>query len=196
MIDLGNCETLLKQKNHIDENIPLIILKFEKLTSVASEKNVQYEIYEPYNKTKLDLSICESALIDLYIPITLSEETQNLYEDLKNNGYDLFNINDSFYQDICTPYNSQNGTDVLLSDRKNDYYNNNDTTCQPNCKYSSYSDESKFLKCECNVENEEIETKEVDNKFNGKIIYRSFYEILKYSNYKVLKCYKLIFNIN
>ena len=34
------------------------------------------------------------------------------------------------------------------------------------------------------------------DKFNGKTIYKSFYEILKYSNYKVLKCFKLIWNIN
>ena len=39
-------------------------------------------------------------------------------------GYDLFNINDLFYQDICTQYTSINGTDVLLSDRKNDFYDN------------------------------------------------------------------------
>ena len=90
------------QYDKIDENLSLIILKFEKLTNNAAQKNVQYEIYEPINKTKLDLSICGSTSIDLYIPITLSDETQTLYDDLKPNRYILFNINDSFYQDICT----------------------------------------------------------------------------------------------
>ena len=113
-----------------------------------------------------------------------------------NSGYDLFNENDSFYNDICTPYKSENGTDVLLNDRKNDYFNNNETTCQANCSYSNFNIENQYLKCECNIVTEEkIDTVEPE-KFNGKIIYKSFYEVLKYSNFKVLKCYKLVFDLN
>ena len=195
MIDISNCENLLRQENGIDGNTPLIILKFEKLTNVASEKNVQYEIFNPNNKSKLDLSICKSTSIDLYIPIQLSEKTQNLYEDLQESGYNLFNINDSFYQDICSTYKSENNTDVLLTDRKNDFYSINETMCQSNCKYSDYSVESKYLKCECSITNENIDTNNLD-KFNAKIILTSFYDVLKYSNVKVLKCFKLVFNIN
>ena len=195
MMDLGHCEYLLKTENGIDENTPLIILKFEKLTNTASEKNVQYEIFNPNNKTKMDLSICQSSPFNIYIPIVLSERTQNLYEDLAESGYNLFNINDSFYQDICTPYESENGTDVLLSDRKNDFYSANETMCQSNCNYSNYSFESSYLKCECNVETDNIDIKNSE-KFSGKMLYSSFYEVLKYSNFKVAKCYKLVFNIN
>ena len=36
----------------------------------------------------------------------------------------------------------------------------------------------------------------VINKFNAKSIYESFYSVLKYSNYKVLKCYKLVLKLN
>jgi hypothetical protein len=46
MMDLGHCEDLLKQTNGIDLDTPLIILKFEKLTNIASEKNIQYEIFD------------------------------------------------------------------------------------------------------------------------------------------------------
>ena len=194
IIDLNKCEELLKSTNNIDENLSLIFLKFEKLTGVAAEKNVQYEVYEPINKTKLDLSICKTTSIDLYLPITLSEKSQNLYNDLKEYGYDLFNINDSFYADICAKFRSENGTDVILSDRKNDYYTN-ETTCQVNCQYSEYSSETSYLKCVCDVTTDEIVTVDMD-KFNGKAILGSFYQVLKYSNYKVVKCYKLVFNIN
>ncbi len=193
IIDLGKCEDLLKETNGINNDVSLIILKFEKLTSSASKKNVQYEIYDPTTKKKLDTSICENNPIDLYIPITLSDKIKGLYADLQQYGYDLFDANDSFYQDICTPYKSENGTDVLLSDRKKDYYNNNDTTCQANCEYSSYSLESSYLKCECSVVNEEIDTEDMD-KFNGEIILTSFYDVLKNSNINVLKCYQLVFD--
>ena len=195
MIDLGKCEELLKEQNEIDEDTQLIILKFEKLSSKASEKNVQYEIFVPNSNEPLDLSICESTSIDLYIPIALNENTQNLYNELSELGYDIFNENDSFYQDICTTYKSENGTDVLLSDRRNDYYNANETTCQINCQYSSYLSDSQYLKCECGITAEDIDTEEPE-KFTGKVILTSFYEVLKYSNFEVLKCYKLVLDIS
>ena len=123
----------------------------------------------------------------------MSEKTKNLYEDLQQYGYDLFDANDEFYNDICTPYKSENGTDVLLSDRKKDFYNNNDTTCQANCEYSSYILETSYLKCECKVINEDIDMENPD-KFHGEIILNSFYDVLKNSNMQVLKCFKLVFD--
>ena len=197
MVDLGECEKILKEENNIDENTSLIILKFEKLTNISAEKNVQFEIYNPISKIKLDLSVCQNFPIYLYIPNTLNEKTKTLYKDLKDYGYDLFNINDSFYQDICTPYKSENNTDVLLSDRKKDFYSPNETMCQANCKYSDYLFESQYLKCECNISKDnniiDIENKD---KFNAKILYETFIDVLKFSNFGVLKCYKLIFDIN
>jgi hypothetical protein len=197
MIDLGECEQLLKTENNIHDDVNLIFLKFEKLTKEASEKNVQFEVYNPNNKSQLDLSICYSTPVNLYMPVTLNENTQSLYNNLKESGYDLFNENDSFYKDICTPYKSENDTDVLLSDRKNDYFgnNNNETTCQSNCKYSDYSSETHFLKCECSIISNDIDTEEPE-QFTETKIFESFYEVLKYSNYKVLKCYKLVFNLD
>ena len=193
IIDLGTCEITLKDYYKIDYNTSLIIKKFEQLT-IASERNVQYEVYHPITKEKLNLSLCDSDTVDLYIPVELDEKLLELYEDLQNSGYDLFNIEDPFYNDICSPYKSENGTDVLLSDRKNDYYNNNYTTCQSNCEYSSFNSEYKFLKCECKVIVDDIDINDFD-KFSKKI-YKNFYDILKNSNYKTLKCYKLVFNFN
>ena len=110
-------------------------------------------------------------------------------------GYYLFYINSPFYQDICTPFSSPEGTDVLLLDRINDYYYNNETLCQSNCKFSDYLFEPQYLKCICNTSNSEIDTKQI-KKFNPKVLYESFYDTLKFSNYKVLSCYKLAFHIN
>ena len=198
IIDLGECGDLLKEHHNISENQSLIFIKYEKVTEIASERDIQYEVYHPVNKEKLNLSICEDVSISIYIPITLSEEAKQKYEELEKQGYDLFNPNDSFYQDICTPFESENGTDVGLNDRKNDYYKNynNNTQCQGNCRYSDYLSNSNFLKCDCSVDvdnNIETENKE-EVSFDNKMIYESFYDILKNSNYKVVKCYNLIFN--
>ena len=173
----------------------MIILKFEKLSNTSLERSLQYEVYEPYHKKKLNLSICSDITIDVYIPVILSEKIQDLYEELKDLGYDLFDINSPFYQDICTPYKSNNGTDVPLTDRVNYFYNNDETVCQSNCKFSDYLMESQYLKCDCDIINSEINIKETE-KFSAKSIYQSFFSVLKYSNYKVLKCSKLTFTIN
>ena len=194
-IDLGECENILKDFYHINRSVSLIIVKFEKISNVSIERTLQYEIYEPFNKTKLNLSLCDKTPITVYTPVVLSDDLLNLYNEIKDSGYDLFNINSSFYNDICTPFKSPNGTDVSLSDRKNYYFNNDETLCQPNCQFSDYSVETKLLKCECDVSNAEINTK-VIKKFDKKDIYQSFFDTLKFSNYKVLKCYKLAFHIN
>ena len=200
-IDLGECEDILRETYHTDKNISLLMVKYEKITNISSERNLQYEIYEPINKTKLNLSVCKEVSIDIYVPVALSDKLKDLYDELKDLGYDLFDIDSDFYQDICTPYKSANGTDVLLSDRVNTYFGNEETQCQPGCQFSDYSLEAKNLKCECNVENTEInfDNNNNDNKKNeigSKSIYKSFYDILKFSNYKVLKCYKLAFSLN
>jgi len=197
IIDFSKCEILLRRKYNINKNISLIYVKTQSITNIAYEKNIQYEIYEPINKTKLDLSICQNITADIYIPINLSEETQRKYDNLKKYGYDLFNINDPFYLKICTPYKTENGTDVLLEDRKNDYYYSsvNETTCQSNCHFSKYLSDSKLLKCECSISNETIDSKDY-KKFEPKKFYNTFYDILKYSNYKVLRCYNLAFHID
>ena len=65
---------------------------------------MQYEIYEPINKTKLDLSVCKDIPININVPVILSENLQGLHDKLKDLGYDIFDINNEFYQDICTPY--------------------------------------------------------------------------------------------
>ena len=191
ILDLGKCETILKEKYNINEKDSLIFIKRENTNLKASEKNIQYLVYHPYNFSKLNLSYCDENTINLYVKTELSGETYEIYKDLKSLGYNMFDIMDPFYQDICTPYQYLNQTDIILSDRINYIYNNKDSQCQPNCQFSSYLSNSLYLNCTCEVIMEE----EVNNKFSGKKVYESFYDVLKYSNYKIMKCYKLVFNM-
>ena len=194
VIDLKECTKKLNKEIGRDEDADLIILKYENENQAnVNQKSIQYEIYNPETNNKLDSSVCSNITIDIYIPVKLNEETQQLYEELKNQGYNLFNKNDKFYTDICTPYKSKDGTDILLSDRLNEFFAKNELSCQANCEYSDFLPGSEYLKCECKVVNEEkIETKEPE-KITAKSTLKSFNNILKYSNYKVLKYYKLVF---
>ena len=142
----------------------------------------------------MNLSICSNEKINIFIPLILSEDKLELHKDLLSYGYDLFNPNDSFYQDICAGYTSSNGTDVILSDRRIYFFNDTETACQEGCMYSQYSEETSQLKCECIVKEDTIEPDLNSDKFDGRIIFTSFYDVLKLSNFLVLKCYKLVFS--
>ena len=193
IIDLAECEALLKEEYHINPNDSLIFLKKEKVTSKASEKDIQYECFEPYNKTKLNMSICSSIDINIYVKLELSEEAKAVSEHIKSLGYNMFDINDRFYTDLCTPYKTLVNSDILLSDRVDYIYNNEDAQCQGNCEFSNYYLGSKYINCRCSVNNEDIIDTEKIDKFETKSLYQMFYLVLKYSNYEVLKCYKLVF---
>ena len=61
-INLGKCENILREKYNIDESLPLIILKVDYNSPDTLIPIVEYEIYHPINKSKLDLAYCEILL--------------------------------------------------------------------------------------------------------------------------------------
>ena len=192
IIDLSGCEVGLKKSNGIDGNNSLILYKYYKDAELAKEKEVQFEVYEPINYTKLNLTGCKKII--LYIPVNLNQSIK-VYQNIIDQGYDPFDLGDKFYREICTQYDSENGTDVLLDAREEYYYSPivDETTCQGNCHYSNYSLDTKYLMCECDVNNNGIVTLDVKHVDEENVAY-SFYSSLKLSNYKVVICYNLVFN--
>ena len=163
VIELGDCEKSLKEANNISSVSSLILLKYENKVNSTFQKNVQYEVYNPNNYEKLDLSVCESD-INLYIPITLQEESKQLYNEVNQQEYDLLDINSKFYTDVCTPFTTEKDTDILLNDRINYYYNkiNREIKCPKNCQLLLYMAENNYLKCKCEIKNEDIKAENAD----------------------------------
>ena len=192
IVDLGECENKLKQEYNLKEDDTLIILKQETSSDNSSDKDVQFEVFEPNNKTRLNKSICSSDIINIYVKLKLSPELEALNEELQKLGYNMFDINDRFYTDICTPFKSSHKTDIILSDKIEDIYNNLYAQCQSNCEFSGYVLGSQYINCTCNITKTEEKEKVKVEKFKPKKLYESFIDVLKYSNYKILRCYKLI----
>ena len=193
-IDLGECENILKKKYDIDDEDSLIILKLDIKNNDLISTNVQYEIYNPYNLEKLEMDCCEKEKIIINAPVNLTEETISLYNSLNKSGYNLFNATDNFYNDICTTYTSESGTDVSIIDRQNELYSvfGNITLCQSNCEFTSYDINNKKAICNCATQIKAIEFDASD--INSNIIRSSFLYTFKYSNLLIIKCYKVIFN--
>ena len=130
-IDLGECEIVLKDYYEIDKEEPLYILKVDAYIEGKVGPKIEYEVYYPFNGVNLnllDLSKCEGIDIFLGFPVNISEENLDLYDG-----------NSDFYSDICYSYTNENGTDVTLSDRRNQYEKNNMSLCEENCNYAGYN---------------------------------------------------------
>ena len=185
---------MLRKANEIPDELELIIIKKEKKDVSAEEKDVQFDIYHPITHQLLNLSICDNVTIDLYVPVILTEEEEKNFNQLINQGYNPFDLGDKFYREICTPYNSENGTDVLLDDREEFFYYPiaDKMVCQNNCEYSSYSMDTKYMKCECGS-NKTVTTLDLKHLSKENVL-QSFLSTLQGTNYKVMRCYNLVFN--
>ena len=197
-IDLGECGEILKKNYGYSKNNSLTILKFDIRPKNEKSTYVQYKIYDPNTKIFLELKECIGSNIVINIPIDLNTDIESLYDELSQFGYNLFDSNNSFYNDICATYTTQNGTDILLYDRRMDIYQLtiNISLCQKECKFESYNLETKKAKCNCPPQTKEINTNTSELIFDTNKMINEFYEILKNSNFKVLQCYKLPFNLN
>ena len=197
-LDLGDCEIKLKRKYNISDNEPLIIYKIDIKSPDYLTTNVQYEVYQLNTQNQLDLTICSEDQINLYVPVNLDSSTESLYESLNNSGYNLFDSNDSFYNDICTRYTTENKTDIIIPDRQNILYQNNGNLnlCQENCSLEEYSITTKKVRCLCGVQKEKNLTSTIDSiTFLRTSIFYGFIVTITNSNFMVLKCFKLIFDI-
>jgi hypothetical protein len=122
-IDFDECEKILQEKLGIEE--PLIIISVDIKRNDTISTQVEYQVFNPNTLEQLNLSLCENVKIDIYTPLNLDSDTYNLAKQLKDQGYDLFNSSDDFYNDICSTFNSENDTDIILNDRRKDFYKPN-----------------------------------------------------------------------
>jgi len=193
IIDLGECEKIIKRNisSYEDDSTPLIILKIDVKKENLKSTLVEYEVFNPYNHKKINLDICSNAQISISAPINLTNDETSLYESVSEQGYDVFDSNNSFYQDFCTPFTSANGTDVIIADRKSYYFNEDIILCEDFCSYKGINTQTKKVICKCSVKTSV--SFDADH-FNIDKFLEGFYEVKDYTNYQVLFCYKLIFS--
>ena len=187
-IELMECENILRNKYDLSSKEILTILQIEidKNTENSLTNQIEYVIYIE-NKTKLDLSYCNGLRIKINYEIKdksiLNKSMINYYSNM---DIDIFNINDSFFNDICYPF-SNSVSDIILKDRVSDIYQNY-SLCDNNCEYDKFNIDNMTVSCYCLVKTE-VNIKVEPPKFK-KVVKDTF----KDSNFGVIKCYKLVFN--
>jgi len=181
-IYLGECEKKLKKQNNISENEYLLIFKMDIYKEGSSIPIIEYEVYDPKTKNQLNLSICNDTKIQILVPVMIEENNINKY-----------NSSDDYYNDICYTYTTESGTDIILTDRKNEFINNNMSICETNCEYEGYEIDSKKAKCKYEVK---IKIPLMSEIAINKNLLMDKLDIKNSLNIKILKCYKLLLSIN
>ena len=183
-INLGQCERDLKNAYNISEKSNLYILKIDKEQKGRNYPVIEYEVFYPLNNGKmeiLNLSFYENSNIEIYIPIKI------------NGTIDKYNLKSNYYNDICSKTTSESNIDIPLNDRKNEFIKNNMSLCEDNCELSGYDKENKKAKCSCAVKTSLTLD---NNEINSKNLLENFIDIKAIANIEIIKCYKIVFDIN
>ena len=184
-LDLGDCEAKLKKEYHLADDEILYIRKIDVVQEGMKIPKVEYDIYSKLHGEKLiklNLSYCSNTKIDIYVPVNLTE------------SLDKHNSKSGYYNDLCYPSSSDSGTDIILSDRKNEFIKNNKTICQDNCFVSQYNYNIKQVKCTCDVKQSSQYFHNI--KINKEKLLDNFINVKNIININILVCYKQLFSKN
>ena len=208
-IDLSLCQDILKKKFGLSKDDDFLIIKADipekfNLTDFFFIETY-YQLFSYSSGAILPLSICkeEQVFVDLTIPFASLALVQPQENQLKiktisvlSNGYDAFDKNSPFYNDICTPFTNENGKDVPLDLRRKDYYNKNINLCNNKCKLVGYNIKSMVYTCRCKIKatpDESVE--EYEGIFIKKILYNNFKnKISNRTNIAIIKCASNVFS--
>jgi hypothetical protein len=134
-VNFTKCVELLRITNDIspDRYITFMQLEINNTNSKSLINKIEYQAYDD-NKKLLNLSICE----DEDIIVTHSIKSSSLFDKVsaslfKDLGIDIFNINDSFFTDVCHSY-SDSENDMTLKDRIKQIFQNF-SLCEEGCSY-------------------------------------------------------------
>ena len=180
-INFGKCEKILKTRYNIGENEELILFKIEYYLVGLNIPIIEYQVFSnDENKITLNLDYCKDINVDYYIPVNIDEN--NIYK---------YNSSSEYYNDNCFPYSTENGIDLTLYDRKNDYNSKNLSLCENNCLFKEYNSDSKIVRCECPIKTEFKVISDIiidqDSFLNN------FINLEQITNFAVISCYDLLF---
>jgi len=183
-INLGECETLLRNYYNISKNETLYMKKIDIVQEGMKTSRIEYDVYSKLsgnNLVKLNLTVCGATKIVISLPLIISD------------SLDKLNISSGYYNDICYTITSEDGTDVLLKDRQKEFINNDNLVCQEDCDFSQYDYETFKAKCSCDVK--ETPSSIADMSINKEKLLDNFKNIKNIVNFDFLICYKKLLKI-
>ena len=118
--------------------------------------------------------------IDIRVPVKLEDDIEKL------------NSSSDYYNDICNLEITEYGTDIILSDRRKEFLDNNKTVCQDGCIFSSYDQINQKAICSCEVK--ESSSSFADINIDIKRLYNNFVNFKNFANVALLSCVDVLFS--
>ena len=202
-LDLTECQAILKKKYGLPEEEDLMIIKADMLKELNDYygTSVEYQIFSTSLGAFLPLADCQEAgtTVTVSNPFNIGNlltQYQSKTGSVVVNGYNVFDVNSPFYNDICTDFTNENGNDVLLDDRRKDYFDENINLCETGCKFVGYNTTTNLYTCICNIKAiPGVEAEEYTGDIITNEMPKDFRDLIsKRSNIEVFKCASQVFS--
>ena len=204
IVDLSECEAILKKKYGLSDEEDLMIIKGDLLQQLTEEyygNSVDYQIFSTSLGAFLPLTDCQQAgtsvsVTNPFNSLNLLTQYQSKTGAVTVNGYNPFDVNSPFYNDICTSFTNEDGYDVLLDDRRKDYFDENINLCESGCKFIGYNTSTNMYTCICNIKAiPGAEPGEYTGDYVTNEMPKGFRDMIsKRSNIEVFKCASQVFS--
>ena len=201
ILDLSKCQAILKKKYGISEEEDLMIIKGDTLKELNQFYGTQtdYQLFSTSLGAFLPLDACkeEGTTVEVINPFAseniIASLFQNKISSAISNGYNAFDKDSPFYHDVCTPFTNENGNDVLLDDRINDYFTEQLNICEDGCTFKEYNITTNLYTCQCPIKNA-INQDISEYKNISEELPKDFFKKHKNSNIEVFKCASQVFS--
>ena len=202
-LDLSECEAILKKKYSLPEEEELMIIKGDILQQLTEDywgNQVEYQIFSTSLGAFLSLKDCEEegttvTVANPFDPTNILSQFQSKTTSTVQNGYNPFDPNSPFYTDICSPFTNENGNDVLLGDRRKDYYIDDAKYCESGCQFQSYNLASNYYTCTCGTKASPGSKSEYTGNVETYELPEGFKDyVTRKSNIEVFKCASQVFS--
>ena len=188
-IDDVNCSSIdtSEIEKVLQSTEPLLIFKVDTYVEDAVTNEVEFSVMKR-NGVAIPKDKYKDAKVEISYPINQNILGLVEAEKFSNEGIDIFNASDKFFNELCFAYSTENNTDVIIKDRRKDFFKNV-SFCSDGCEYEGIDYKTKKVKCNCEIylPDEEIPP------FND---INDFTEDIFSSNIAIVKCYKSLSKIN
>ena len=190
-IEFNECEKILREKYNMTNSSIITFFQLEIFNNDSSAliNQIKYSVYDE-NKNELDLNLCSEVTTQIHHSLKNNSDINlSSISNFQNLGYDILNIKDKFYTDLCQSYSSS-GNDMILADRIKLLYKNY-SLCEQGCVYKAIDLDYNNIVCECKIEGNTSTSTVFKPLMNEDEKDVSFLD----SNIGVVKCYNLVFNL-
>jgi hypothetical protein len=185
IFDLQECEKILKNFYNLTESDSILYMtnNFKVLNDTNPLSSHTISAYSSETKEKLNLDFCKNATQIIQLPINnIDQYNMTLYREMKNKGIDIFDPNNTYFNDICFSY-IDNSSDTTLNYRRQNYFQPTIPECSGlNCEYNGIN-ENNYVGCTCGIQT----GVEYINKPLNYVL-----ESLSQFNFEVVKCTAII----